>query len=218
MSHSVVLPTGFAQVVDPLWTFLAVNEQPKTSDIIFVFGSQDLSVPLHAASLYRAGYAQAVLVSGHYGRMTRRVFNKPEALVFKNLLISNGVPSEMIVTECSAENTLENVKYGLAALRRRCLPVATAILVAKPFVMRRCAATFARYAPQIRVRCCPPTNDVSSSVDRPPQAFALRLVAELNRLDRYGEAGDIQPQTVPVSVRDTANRIMSVVSHIEDND
>ena len=148
-----------------------------------------------------------MLVSGRYGRMTREVFDQPEALVFRDRLLRDGVPPAAIVTETEAGNTLENVRYGLAALRRRGVAVGSALLVAKPFVMRRCAATFARQAPGVRVRCCPPETDLLRSIDRAPAAFASRLVAEVERLDRYGAAGDIAEQTVPAAVRQAVRRI-----------
>ena len=200
-------PDDLAQLVGPLWDYLAIADPPARADVIFVFGSQTLAVPAHAAELYRAGYAPVVLVSGHYGRMTRDRFDQPEALVFRDRLVRDGVPPGAIVTETAAGNTLENVQFGLAALRRLAVRVGSALLVAKPFVMRRCAATFARQAPGVRVRCCPPATDLTRSVDRAPAAFASRLAAELDRLDRYAAAGDVAKQTAPATVREAARRI-----------
>ncbi len=200
-------PAGFARLVAPVWDYLAVAERPARADVIFVFGSQALAVPDHAARLYEAGHAPFVLVSGRYGRMTRDVFDQPEALVFRDRLLRGGVPPAAIVTETEAGNTLENVRYGLAALGRRGIAAGSALLVAKPFVMRRCAATFARQAPGVRVRCCPPETDLLRSMDRAPAAFASRLVAEVGRLERYGATGDIAEQTVPAAVRRAVRRI-----------
>ena len=201
----------FKRIVGPLWDYLAVADAPARADVIFVFGSQALSVPARAAELYRAGHAPVVLVSGRYGRMTRGVFAQPEALVFRDRLLRDGVPPEAIVAETEAGNTLQNVRYGLAALGRKRIAVASALLVAKPFVMRRCAATFARHAPDTRVRCCPPRTDLLRSIDREPASFAARLVAELDRLDRYAAAGDIAFQTIPAAVRESARRIAAEI-------
>ena len=199
----------FERMAGPLWDYLAVAETPARADVIFVFGSQAPAVPARAAELYRAGHAPVVLVSGRYGRMTRGVFDRPEALVFRDRLVEDGVPPAAIVTETAAGNTLENVRFGLAALRRRGIVVRSALLVAKPFAMRRCMATFARQAPDVRVRCCPPQTDLARSIDREPAAFADRLVAELDRLVRYAAAGDVAPQAMPGRVREAARRIAS---------
>ena len=197
----------FERVAGPLWNYLAVSDAPVRADVIFVFGSQALAVPARAAELYRAGHAPIVLASGRYGRMTRDVFDQPEALVFRDRLLRDGVPREAVVTETEAGNTLQNVLFGLAALRRKRVAVGSALLVAKPFVMRRCAATFVRQAPEVRVRCCPPRIDLMRSMDREPASFAARLVAELERLERYAAAGDIAPQAIPEPVRAAARRI-----------
>ena len=199
--------TELARRAAPLWTFLAVADPPAAADVIFVFGSQAFAVPARAADLYRAGHAPLVLVSGRYGRMTRGRFAATEAEVFRDRLVQDGVPPESIVVEPDAGNTLENVRFGLTALHRRGVTVRRALLVAKPFVMRRCAATFARQAPDIEVRCCPPTTSLAASIDRAPDVFAARLAAELDRLDRYAAAGDIAPQAIPAAVRAVARRL-----------
>ena len=116
--HSYPLSSELAVLLNPVWTFLTVTDTPVRSDVIFVFGSQDILVPGHAAALYRTGYAPTVLVTGQYGRMTRNVFEKPEALVFKDVLVRSGVPSQAIVVETTAQNTLENVTKGLSLLRQ----------------------------------------------------------------------------------------------------
>ena len=178
--------------------------------MIFVFGSQDLAMPDRAADLYSAGYAPTVLVTGGFGRMTRGVFDEPEALVFRARMVAAGVPEAAIVTEIEAGNTLENVRLGLAALRRAGRPVRSALLVAKGFVTRRAVATFAAQAPDVRVRACPPTARLADALDRPPDAFAARLVAEIDRLDRYGARGDIARQRIPLAVRAAVQRIRAL--------
>ena len=197
----------FEAAMRVLWDYLLVAQPPAPADVIFVFGSQDLAMPDRAAELYRAGYAPAILVTGGFGRMTRGVFDRPEALVFRARMVAAGVADTAIVTETEAGNTLENVRFGLAALRRAARPVRSALLVAKGFVMRRAVATFAAQAPEVRVRACPPTPRLSEAMDRPAEAFAGRLVAELDRLDRYGARGDIACQRIPPAVRAAARQV-----------
>ena len=195
-----------------LWEYLLVARPPVPSDVIFVFGSQDLAMPDRAAELYRGGHAPVVLATGGFGRMTRGVFDRPEALVFRDRLLAAGVPETAIVTETEAGNTLENVRLGLAALRRAGRPARSALLVAKGFVTRRAVATFAAQAPDVQVRACPPTIRLAEAIDRPPDAFAARLVAEIDRLDRYGARGDVARQRVPAAVRDAARRVREVAA------
>jgi uncharacterized SAM-binding protein YcdF (DUF218 family) len=197
----------FQRAVLPIWEYLARADPPVVSDVIFVFGSQDLTVPRHAAELYQAGYARSVLVTGRFGPMTANEFDKAEALVFKDELMRRQVPERVITTEVEAGNTLENVRFGMAALRAVGQRPRSALLVSKPFVTRRCLATFARQHPEVVARGCPPPGSAAARRDRTPDAFAARLVAELQRLDRYAARGDTTRQEIPPLVLDTASRL-----------
>ena len=199
------------RLLQPLWEYLAVSEAPRPADVVFVFGSADMAVPDHAARLYRAGHAARVLVSGSFGRLTRDVFDKPEAYVFRDRLVAAGVPAEAVVAEPAAASTLENVRFGMRVLADRGYHPRSALLVAKGFVLRRCVATFARQHPQVRVQPCRPEASLEAAFDRSRPAFAARLVAELERLERYAAQGDIEPQEIPPAVRDAARRITAVL-------
>jgi len=194
-------------VLEPLWRFLAVCEEPVPSDVIFVFGSRALEVPRRAADLYAAGFSRRILVSGRFGPMTEGVFRKPEALVFKDELMRYGVPARAIRTEVEAGNTLENVRFGMSVLQAAGERPRSALLVAKAFAMRRCVATFARQYPDVTTRSCPPQGPLVHHRDRSREAFATRLMGELRRLDQYGGAGDIQVEQIPSSVREAARQI-----------
>jgi len=198
---------AYTALLAPIWAFLARTDDPVPSDVIFVFGSRDLAVPRRASELYAVGFSSRVLVTGRLGPMTEGVFDQPEALVFKDELMSHGVLDRAITTEVRADNTLENVRFGMAALAAAGQTPRSALLVAKAFVMRRCLATFARQHPAVQVRGCPPVGALTAQHDRPRTAFAARLLAELHRLDDYGATGDIDPQEIPDSVRGVARQV-----------
>jgi len=206
--------TAYEALLTPIWEFLVRTDDPAPSDVIFVFGSHDLGVARRAAELYAAGLASRVLVTGRFGLMTEGVFDKPEALVFKEELTGCGVPDHAIVTEVRAGNTLENVRFGMTALREVWQTPRSALLVAKAFVMRRCLATFARQYPGMTVRGCPPAGSLSAHRDRPRDAFAARLVGEIRRLDDYGVNGDIESQAIPESVREAVRRVEGALSMV----
>ena len=191
----------YARLLQPIWSYLCRSDPPVPSDVIFVFGSRGLEVPRRAAQLFAAGWAPLVLVSGRAGPMTERVFDRPEALVFKDELVRRGVPAAAVVTEVDAGNTLENVRFGMAVLAAAGHRPRSALLVAKAFAMRRCLATFARQHSGVKVRGCPPAGALLDHLDRSRADFAARLVAEIRRLDVYGAAGDIAPCAVPPAVR-----------------
>ena len=199
------------RLLQPLWEYLAVSEAPQPAEVVFVFGSADMAVPDRAARLYHAGHAPRVLVSGSFGRLTRNVFDKPEAYVFKDRLVAAGVPAEAVIAEPAAASTLENVRFGMAALADRGFHPRSALLVAKGFALRRCVATFSRQHPEVRVRPCRPEASLEAAFDRSLPAFATRLVAELERLERYAAQGDIEPQEVPEEVTAAARGIAAAL-------
>ena len=192
---------AYARLLQPIWSYLCRSEAPAPSDVIFVFGSRGLEVPRRAAQLYAAGWAPRILVSGRAGPMTEHVFDKPEALVFKDELMRRGVPAAAVTTEVDAGNTLENVRFGMSALAGAGQKPRSALLVAKAFAMRRCLATFARQHPAVHVRGCPPAGSLIDHLDRSRADFAARLVAEVRRLEVYGAAGDIAACAIPPAAR-----------------
>ncbi|MEE2636538.1 MAG: YdcF family protein [Acidobacteriota bacterium] len=219
MGEDGLVPGWFEQIGEqeyeallyPIWSFLCDVQTPVSSDVIFVFGSLGVDVPRRAAELYADGWAPRILISGRLGPMTEPVFEKPEALVFKDELLRLGVPDSAVTTEVAASNTLENVTLGMTALSEVGIAPGSALLVAKAFAIRRCLATFAKHYPEVAVRGCPPRGTLVEHRDRARAAFASRLVAELRRLDDYGVAGDIVVQRIPKQVRAAAQRVQRLL-------
>jgi len=193
--------SDFQDLLLPVWEFLAVEEPPIKSDVIFVFGGLDKAVPLKAAKLFIAGWSKHILVSGSVGPFTKDVFDKSEALVFKEIIVENGVPESAVIIEDQATNALENVLFGMKVLNKKNIPVKSALLIAKPFMMRRSLATFQKQCQNVSVRPCPPTGDILSFCDRYRNDFAGRLLAELTRLKVYSDKGDIAYHPVPKEVQ-----------------
>ncbi len=200
-------PEAYARLLQPIWSYLCPGGAPAPSDVIFVFGSRGMEVPRRAAQLYAAGWAPRILVSGRAGPRTERVFDKPEALVFRDEMVRRGVPPSAILTEVDARNTLENVRFGMAVLEAAGRMPRSALLTAKAFAMRRCLATFARWHPRVEVRACPPAGSLIDHLDRSRADFAARLVAEVRRLDVYGAAGDIARCAIPPAVRAASREV-----------
>jgi uncharacterized SAM-binding protein YcdF (DUF218 family) len=200
-NYSARDPESDAQHAAELWSFLAPQQPPAAADAIFVFGGVNLRVPERAAELYAAGFAGTVLVSGGAGSRTHLHFDQAEADVFVEVLRRQGVPACDIICERAASNTGENVEFGMTKLRDEVPAVSSLLLVAAPFIMRRCLATFERQYPTVHVIPCPPVGAYEDFVDRPYEDFVDRLVAEVDRLDAYADAGFITPVEIPTSVR-----------------
>ena len=188
----------YVALLEPLWSYLTVSDAPVPGEVIFAFGCGNLRVPQRAANLQLDGWAPHVLVTGGVGRRTAELFGASEAAVFARHLRWLGVAASAIVTEDRAGNTGENVTLGMRALRRRGVEVRRALLVAKPFCTRRCAATFRLRHPRVETVCCPPPGPMLDFVEETRPAFAARLVAELDRLERYPRLGYIAREPLPV--------------------
>ena len=63
----------------------------------------------------------------------------------------------------------------------------------------------------MRAHPCRPEASLETAFDRSLPAFAARLVAELDRLERYAAQGDIEPQEIPPAVRAAARRVTDVL-------
>lgn len=195
----------------PIWEYLAPSDSPVKSDAIFVFGGLDMAVPTRAAELFCQGWSNTVLITGNAGKLTKDVFSEPEARVFRNRMIESGVPESAILLEEAATNTQQNVEFGMDVLARHGLVPQSALLVAKPFLARRCLATFEKHFSSVRVCSCPPSGSILTFMDRPRAEFAERLVAELIRLRDYAVQGFITSQHIPPEVDIAAMKVTEML-------
>jgi uncharacterized SAM-binding protein YcdF (DUF218 family) len=93
----------------------------------------------HAARLYRAGRAPAVVVTGGTLRSTDPM---AEATAMAGILRDSGVPDAAVVVEPHARNTAENARFAAAILSARAW--AHVGLVTDPAHMPRAAMAFRR--------------------------------------------------------------------------
>ncbi len=179
--------------------YLAINDQPEKCEVIFIFGGiRQPKVWDRALQLYKEDYAPKIFITGGYGPMTKELnLLLPEAETIKNYLIEKRVPQNDIIIETQAVNTLENVKFGIEALRKYGLQPKTIIAISKPFHMRRCLATFNKYFPDINILCCPPSGSIEELMDRPINEYYQRVLDEIKRLIKYADKGDIVRQDIP---------------------
>ena len=208
---NLIPSSEFQALLTPIWEYLAVDEVPTRADAIFVFGGVDLHVPQHAANLYLDGYAPHVLVTGSAGRYTTEMFAKHESEVFSYYMTRLGVPPHQITVERSARNTGENVQLGIAALRSEGILPNSLLLVAKPFSLRRCVATFRLHFPDLVLIPSRPPGPMMLFVDRPREAFVDRLLSELERLRSYPDKGFIVRQEIPPDVAPLETRLRAAL-------
>jgi len=131
-----------------VWGYAIGHDAAHTSgsryDVIIVCCSNDERVAERAAALWAEGVAPLVLFSGREGALTAgRWGGTPEAAAFAAVAAAAGLPPAATLLELRAGNTGENAKFSAALLAERggAAPH-TVLLVTKPFMERRCLATF----------------------------------------------------------------------------
>ena len=184
--------------------YLAINDKPKKSDLIFLFGQIRMPEAWNkAAELYKSGYASKILITGGLGPTTVKIDLKlSEAETICNYLVKIGIPENDMIIEVNALNTVENVVFGINKVREQGIVAERIISVSKPFHARRCLATFNKYFPEIEILCCPPTGDIKDLMDRPKKEYFQVVLDEFRKLETYANRGDITNQNIPRNIKE----------------
>lgn len=205
------MKNNYLKYLAPIIDFLSLRDTPEKSDVIFIFGSTKEYVAKHAANLFLKKFAKYILISGHMSTRSKRLFQKTEAEFLKEKIINFDVPSDSIIVEEKASNTLENIIFGMKELNSRKIKINSAILTAKPFHLRRCRATFKKQFPGIKIFCSSPEMDFneyfSHETDKTEQETIIRFVEEIDRLKTYSKKGDIIHENIPPEIESAAEKL-----------
>lgn len=122
------------------WRFphqvLTVDSGPVNADVLVVLGGGSFDRPDRAAELFQQGAAPRILCTGSGDCTSNRA-----------RLVEQGVPAELIQTECESRTTQENAEFTIKLLRAQ--GVKRAIIVTTWFHSRRAVECFRHYAPEI---------------------------------------------------------------------
>jgi hypothetical protein len=172
-------------------------------DAIVCFGSDDLSVAVHAASLHSGGVAPVVLFSGASGRGTEGLFGgRSEARAFADRAVERGVPREAILLEERATNSGENCVFSCELLRARGIVARRLMVVQKTYMQKRTYATLMKQWPDVhlleRVQLSSPDVPfrLYASQSRAKQSVIEMMVGDVQRMRVYAERGFQIPMPV----------------------
>lgn len=188
-----------------IWDFMQMKMPLEKADAIFVLCSHDTRVAERALDLYNEEYAPWVIVSGDAGKLTKNIFNKPEAEVFKGILMDGGVPEAKIIVEPKATNTGENVRFTFDLLNSSGMVFESFILVQKPYMERRTYATFKKQwpNPSTQIFVTSPKLNYEEYFNRSALDRDLTLnvmVGDLQRIKEYPKMGFQIEQDIPDAV------------------
>jgi hypothetical protein len=186
---------GLARII---WDHLVLSGPLSQADVILALGCHDTRVAAHAASLWHAGWAPLVIVSGGRGKITT-AWAETEARVFGRVAREHGVPADALLLEETATNTGENITASRRLLDERGIAVRSGILVAKPYMTRRAVATARRQWPGVAWSAASPDLGFDA-FDADERQFIELMVGDLQRMVVYAERGFQVPMPVPAIV------------------
>lgn len=120
-----------------IWDYMKLNQPLEKCDLIIGCGCANLEIPVKCAKLYNEGYANKILFTGGYGKITAKIFDKPESMIYKEIAILNGVLEEDILIEDKSTNTGDNFRFAKDILNRNKIKHDKILIVHKPFSERR---------------------------------------------------------------------------------
>ena len=187
------------------WDYMRLVDAPRPADLILTLGSFDPNAAVHAASLWRAGFAPTIIMSGgiaHRGGLLDTGWDKTEARVFADVARREGVPAEAILLEERAENTGDNFAFGRAVARQAGLEPRQVLVVAKTYMTRRGHATGQVKWPEAElIMQCEEIDVLDYFAREPdPERTLLALVGDLHRVLVYPALGFSIAQDVPPPV------------------
>lgn len=198
-----------------LWDYLKLNQKLEKVDSLLVFGGHDPSVAIHAASLYKSGYSDHIIVSGaniHPAKFYGNEKDMIESEAIREVLIRERVPAEAIILERNARNTSENFWYTADLIKGRNLGFNTFILVQKPYTERRTYLTgLNRWKDKkIFISSIDITYEEYMNCGIEQDKIINMMTGEIYRLDNYPRLGYFDRVEIPIKVREAFNVLVKM--------
>lgn len=185
-----------------LWDYHYINDDLERADCILGLGSYDLRVATRCADLYLKNLAPFIIFSGGLGNWTKGLWDKPEAEIFKEHILSSGISASAIRTESKSTNISENIKFSRQLISELKLNPKKIILVTKPNTTRRAYATFKKVWPEVDLIVTSPVLQFNTQPGMYVTKYNLinEMVGDLQRIKVYSELGYQIPQQIPNDV------------------
>ena len=190
-----------------LFDYERVDDPLERRDVAIGFGNHSEYVARRAAELYLEGLVDKVLFTGGFGRITRKIWNVPEAERFARVAERMGVREKDILLDTTSTNTGENISHSRRLLAEAGMGDARAIVVEIPFRGRRTRSALEAQWPELDFIMASPTLGFEEFLDvytsEGPisvKEFVSVLVGDVQRIVEYGRRGWQTPQDVPADV------------------
>ncbi len=192
------MPTKTIENASILWDYMSSFGEVARCEALVVCCSYDLRVCDYACELIGLNLADKLVLTGNTGNWTRHLWNRPEAHIFFERAIQNGVTEDRILAEDRATNPGENVIFS-----RKLLETAnTVTFLTKPATVLRLKLTVeAQWPDVVAYVSCPKIRfpeGVSNSVGI--IGVVNEMVGDVHRIRQYAELGYQSPHELPAHV------------------
>ena len=186
-----------------LWDFMKEQQPLEKSQAIVGLGSFDSRVAVHCAQLFLEGWADFIVFTGgiaHQHDLAKTSWGRPEAEVFAEIAMKEGVPEEKIIQEVAATNTGENFELTEALLEQQGIRLESAIVVSKPYMGKRSLATGKKRWPNKNLVFSSENIDFYDYLEvcESPSGVVINIMmGDFQRLGLYAEKGFQIPIEIP---------------------
>lgn len=147
------------ELIKILWDYMQIKSNINKADCIIVLGCKNINLVDVVVNLYNKKYADKIIFCGGLGKITKNIWDEPEAEKFANLAIEKGVPKQAIYIENKSTNTGDNLRFAKKIIQENNLDIKTCIVVCNPYDVKRNYATFKKILPEYE--CCFTTEKIS---------------------------------------------------------
>jgi uncharacterized SAM-binding protein YcdF (DUF218 family) len=190
-----------------LWTYMSSMRSREAADAVVVCCSYDLRVCDYACELIKKNFASRLVLTGKTGNWTRHLWNVPEAHIFRDRALANGVEPKAIFLEENATNFGENIAFVrnlLPELRR-------VIFVTKPCAVLRVALTVPVQWPGITAFVDAPPFAFPEDVSNVIGVFGIihEMVGDIHRVIEYPSRGFQLPHRLPPPILESWHALIA---------
>lgn len=153
--------------------FIFVQDTPEPADAIFIPGNGWPQMALHAAGLWKQGYAPWIVPSGRFS-ITKGKFSGVSAMrerypgsfeteweFMRTVLEGEGIPEKVILREDKAQFTYENAVYSKQVTDAAGIDVCRGIICCQSHHARRCLMYYQLVYPETDWILLPSDTEVS---------------------------------------------------------
>jgi hypothetical protein len=170
-----------------IWDYMSAVKSRSKSDAIVICCSYDLRVCDHACDLVKKGISDTLIISGKFGNWTQHIWKKPEAEVFYERAIENGINGKQVLMEPEATNFGENISYSRALVPQ----AKTVTFVSKPNSLLRVKLTAEARWPEVNAIVSCPSIKFPAEVSNIIGVWGAinEMVGDIERIQKYPDRG-----------------------------